>query len=267
MASIVIGFDPPSDAATLDGGDWEASLPLDNLKSDDMSEVARSSDATTASTKFTIDFGAATSIGALFAGETNASVDAEFRLKGSSSDTFPDGYDSDWFGHGVTSTEMDPERGINIVHFLPSAQSYRYWQLEIDDTGNTDGYFEIGRLFLPRLLAPSINYGLSRNGLSWEDRTRREEAIGGSSKRGRRRNRRVCNFGIDYLPDSEAFGPLYQFERTVGFDRLAFVVPDPAAVGAELQARSFWATAREMDAISQVAFGLSGGGITFREEW
>ncbi|MEO7220973.1 MAG: hypothetical protein ABIY37_00725 [Devosia sp.] len=267
MASIRIGYSSLSDAATLSAGSWAAGLPLANLKTDALHEVARSTDDALASTKVTIDFGAATSIGALMAGPTNLSAAALFRVRGSTSNTFPDGYTSGWLGHGVAAADMDAERPINIIHVLAAAQSYRYWQLEIDDTVNVDGYVEIGRLFMPKLLAPTVNYGYGRNGLAWEDRTRREETIGGVSNRSRRRNRRIFNFGIEYLPDSEAFGTPYQFEATAGFDKLIFVIPDPDKTGAELQARSMWGTVREMDPISQVAFGVSGVGLTIREEW
>lgn len=267
MAAIQLGYSSLSDAATLSAGSWTVGLPLANLKTDELFNTARSSDAALSSTKVTVDFGSATSIGALIAGPVNLSAAALFRVRGSTSNTFPSGYTSGWLSHGVLAAELDTERRLNIIHVLAAAQSYRYWQIEVDDTANSDGYVEIGRLFMPTLLAPTVNYGQGNNGLGWEDRTRREETLSGVSNRSRRRNRRIFEFGIDFLPESEAYGSVYQFERTVGFDKLVFVMPDPTATGAALQARSFWGTVREMDPISQVAYGVAGLGLTIREEF
>lgn len=267
MASIRIAHSPLSDAATLSGGSWDATLALANLKTDTLSEVARSTDAATGSTKIVIDFGAATEVSDIVLGPTNVSADATWTVKGSSSDTFASGYDSGTLDPGLSAADIDAVIGTNLAHTPATPQTYRYWEIAISDASNAAGYIEAGRLFVGGALAPSINYGYGRNGMTLEDRTRREETLGGVSKRDPRRNRRVLNFGIDYLPDAEAFGPLYQFERAVGFDKLVFVMPDPSATGAVFQGRSFWGTVSAMDPISQVAFGLFSASFTIREEW
>lgn len=39
------------------------------------------------------------------------------------------------------------------LHFFSTAQSYRYWRLDIDDTGNPWGYIEVPKLFLGEKMA------------------------------------------------------------------------------------------------------------------
>lgn len=267
MGSIVLAYSPISDAATLTAGGYAAGLPRDNLKDERLFKVARTSDATTTNTKFTIDFGTATAVSALIVGPTNLSAAGQYRVRGSSSNSFPSGYTSGWLSHGVAAADIDVDAGLNIIHLLAAPETYRYWEVAIDDTANSDGFIEMGRLFVPRLLQPSINYGYGANGLMIEDRTRREETLSGVENRSRRRNRRVFTFGIDFLPEDEAFGSFLQFQRSVAFDKTVFVIPDPQASGARLQARSFWGTIGAMDPISQAAFGVAGVGLTIREQF
>ncbi len=263
---IKIGYDNTLlDAATLAGGSWEAGLPLANLKTDELAAVARSTDDANASTKLTVDFGSAVAMSALFAGPTNLSPGALTRLKGAPSNAFATGYDSGWVSQGLTTADLVPGVGPNIIHILSSVQTYQWWQLEIDDTSNVDGYVQIGRLFMPKLLEPSVNYSAEGNSLSLEDMTRREETISGVENSGRRRNRRVFSFRIPELPENEAFNTVFKFQMTVGFDQLVFLVPDPAAAAPQKQLRSFWGRVRAMDPVSQALGSLAGVGLTVSE--
>jgi len=45
-----------------------------------------------------------------------------------------------------------------IVHFLSAATTKRYWQLQITDAANTDGYIEIGEIYLGSYIELSRNY-------------------------------------------------------------------------------------------------------------
>ena len=46
-----------TDAGALSGGSWEASLPLSNIRTQDIMQVARSASASEANAQFRIDFG------------------------------------------------------------------------------------------------------------------------------------------------------------------------------------------------------------------
>ncbi len=265
MASIAIAHTPWSDAATLSGGSWSAGSPLNNVKTDKLFEVARSTDATLASTKFICDLGAAQAIESAILGPTNLDKDYKVRVKGAPTNAFSSGFDSGWSTPTLTASDIDVERGVNVVVMFAAAQSYRWWQIELDNTTNVAGYVQIGKLFLPQLLKPSINYAPGSNGLSWEDNTRRVETLGKVENQSRIRNRRLINFQIPMLNESEAFGAFARFQRTVGFDKLVYVIPDPAASAAQMQERSFWGRVGQMDPITQAQFATAGVGLTIRE--
>src|SRR5690606_4031646 len=132
------------DSATLSGGSYETGLPLSNLKMAELYETARTTDATTDSTKFVIDFGEATEVSGIIVGPTNISAAGTWSVKGSSSTEFADGYSSGARDPGLDADEIDAEAGTNLVHLLSSAQTYRYWEIAIDDTTNAAGYIEMG---------------------------------------------------------------------------------------------------------------------------
>lgn len=267
MARITIAHTPYSDAATLAGGSWTAGLPLANLKIDKLFQTARSSDATLASTKFTVDYGAAQALSGVIFGPTNLDADNKVRVKGAPTNSFASGYDSGWLTSGITAADIDPERGFNFVSIFAAVQTYRWWSIEIDDTANAAGYVEIGRLFMPQLLQPSANYPAGSNGLTFEDLTRRVETLSGVENSSRRRNRRVLNFAVPVIDQDEAFGSIYRFERTVGFDKTVFVIPDPADT-AHMQARAFWGRIGTMDPITQVeVVNSTSFGLTIREQF
>ena len=46
----------------------------------------------------------------------------------------------------------------HIIHYLTVATTKRYWQLQITDAANTDGYIEIGDIYLGSYMELSRNY-------------------------------------------------------------------------------------------------------------
>jgi len=68
----------------------------------------------------------------------NFSAGATLKIQANSSDSW-------------TTPPVDETLSITsdiIVKFWSSAQSYQWWRIYIDDTGNSDGYLKIGRVFL-----------------------------------------------------------------------------------------------------------------------
>lgn len=90
MSNLLIGFPIYSDAGTLytptfSGGSWNSSLPLTNLQDRRLAKVARSTDATVASTLFEIDLKAARRIGCIALPKHTLSQAATVRFRGASS--------------------------------------------------------------------------------------------------------------------------------------------------------------------------------------
>ncbi len=55
-------------------------------------------------------------------------------------------------------TETVAYHAETILHYLSSPQTYRYWRLEITDASNSDGFLEIGELYLGPYLELTANY-------------------------------------------------------------------------------------------------------------
>lgn len=83
MANIFLAWQNRVDEGTLSGGSWNASLPLTNLQNRQVQKVARSTNATVASTQFAINLGQAQAIGVVALVVHNISVSGYYRVSGS----------------------------------------------------------------------------------------------------------------------------------------------------------------------------------------
>lgn len=279
---MLLLFQPKSDAATLSWGSWRAALPLNNMLTERLARVARSTDATLANTRFRVTLNEALSFSALVLAGTNVTTSVKWRIRSYTDDTFvtPD-FDSDWIEPFIGIAENlewgdpnwwlqlvpfdDDERRINLIHIFATAPTARqHWSFEIDDESNPAGVIDIGRLFMPLAWEPSINYGYGSNGLSFVDNTLRSQTLGGSEDAWRRINPRIFRFAIDYLPESEAYQKAYPLMRVAGFNGEVFVIPDKDDAQF-MQQRSFLGRISQMDGIDQVAFQLAGTGFEIKE--
>jgi len=90
----------------------------------------------------TIDLGTAQEIKALVLYDHNLTSAATILLEGDDAATFDSDAGSPQFSESVTwVTEK-------ILHYLSSASTRRYWRISITDVLNSDGYIEIGELYL-----------------------------------------------------------------------------------------------------------------------
>ena len=85
MANVFLAWQNRIDSATLSGGNWNAGLPLNNLKSPVIQKVARSANALTGSTQFLVDLGSAKPIGVMALLAHSISQAGRVRLTGSDS--------------------------------------------------------------------------------------------------------------------------------------------------------------------------------------
>jgi hypothetical protein len=266
MALPVFAYSPTSDAATLSGGSWTTGLPLANLQTEKLEETARSTNALAASTQFQVAYATAQAVDAVIVGPGNFTAAMTYRVRGSTTTTFTTpAYDSGTLSLGVAAADIDPDRGPNIVLLLPSTQTLRYWLVEIFDTANPAGYVEIGRLFMPLLYRPSMNFDFGDR-LQFVDLSFRTQTGRGKEVTRRRVARRTYTCSFPQLPQDEAYGPGYRFMRTVGFDKQVFFIPDPDDV-AHMQARAFFGRVSEMDAIGQAQLATGSFGLTISESF
>jgi hypothetical protein len=80
---MVLGYSNRIDSATLTGGSYTNGLPLNNLKTRILGQVARTTDATNASSTFNIDFGVAKNIQVASLVNHNISLSGKMRIRAS----------------------------------------------------------------------------------------------------------------------------------------------------------------------------------------
>lgn len=247
-----------TDSGTLSGGSWEASLPLTNLRTQDRRQRARSADALTASTQFRIDFGTTharwlgmlllvdhnfTTAGQVRVVLTNSATDATARIYDSGlEDAWPaievHGADADGFGDDDAATWPDGRQSEAVYrHKLSSAQRVgnggaRYLFVYVEDTGNADGYVEIGRLLGGPLLIPDI--GIEPNAtVEWVDPSEVVRTRGGLRIAGTDTRYRMMRLRLGFLAQDEAFAFFYEWGKAGRGADLWFEMDTapPAAIG------------------------------------
>lgn len=229
---IFLGYPNRIDAATLSGGSWESLLPLANIKARELEAVARSTDLDNASTRMQLDLGAVRSLRAVTLHNHNLSQTARWRVKigstAGASDIYSGAYQAAWalnfddphtpWESGAWWTEPDGDyrrHPYMAPILLPQEYAARYLTIEIDDPDNTDGYVQIGRVFVGTGLMPTLYMSGSPSD-EWEDLSTVAYADGGADFIYRRRRRRVSSFGLDNLSMDTDFHQFHEFLRRVG---------------------------------------------------
>lgn len=227
--------------ATLSGGSWESTLPLNNLLTTERAEIARSTNALTTSTKFTVDFGQARTVRALALLNHNLSQDGSWRVLFGTTPGAGNIYTSAWqaawfipFGTGADEWESNAWWGLPNDEYtghpfmapllLNQSYSTRYMTIEIDDTTNPDGYIQIGRVFAGEAFDPEYGpaYGLKQG---WKDASKVETNDSGAPFVDQRRCLRTVSFDLPYIGlDDSAI--LYEFQRRSGTTREVMYIPD-----------------------------------------
>ncbi|KKN67747.1 hypothetical protein LCGC14_0458950 [marine sediment metagenome] len=94
-----------------------------------------------------INLGTSYTVSSLVLYDHNFSTGVSITFSGATKSNWVDGMPevSESVTYGVTK----------ILHFLTSAASYPFWRVEINDSGNADGYIEIGELFLGDYFEPT----------------------------------------------------------------------------------------------------------------
>lgn len=271
MANIFLAWQNRTDDGTLSGGSWLSSLPLVNLQNRQVQKVARSTNATTASTQFQIDLSTARNIGVVALVGHNISVTGQVRISCSDTATFTTTqYTSGWvdvwpagvvpmaslnwedtnFWLGTLSDEQRKGFQSPYILRLASAQIARYWKVEISDVNNTDGYLQVGRLFMAAGWTPSINYTYGA-ALGYQDPTPVDTSLSGAEYFDVRPKYRVMDLGFDYLGQTDAYGYVLEMQRVAGVSGELLVMPDGGADASQRPIISFVGRLRQMGATSQ----------------
>ncbi|MBW2596805.1 MAG: hypothetical protein JRC93_12715, partial [Deltaproteobacteria bacterium] len=125
----------------------------------------------------TLTFSEAKNITALAILDHNLSSAAVITLMGNTSDAWD----------APAYSQVIPWNPLKIGYYLD--QTYRYWRVQVSDQSNTDGYIEIGELYLGPYLEPSKNYSYG-----WEQSTNSFETV-------QKSNTGAEKISLDYLQE------------------------------------------------------------------
>lgn len=214
MSNILIAT-PLSDTATISGTAALGDNVISNLQKRELSSVYR----TSLVCHIDIDMGAATAIDfiALIGHNGQGTVTIKAGTTSAVANYSSGALDL------ITGTDYGYDR--NCFAAKIGNQTYRYWRLEIDDTGNADGFFQAGRVYLSKAFQPNINasYGFKEGYL---DRSRNQRTIGGGVSSVNRTPLKTCEWSLDFVSESEMYGTLRDIDLTRGTSKDVLIIPD-----------------------------------------
>jgi len=270
VSNCILSYPDRTLAATLSGGSWlTGDLSLQSLKDPDPKKVARSTNAQTGSTTITVDLGSAMDIRCIFLLNHNASINATVRIRaGVTSDFSVNLYDQtlsfyftmypqgglpvghpDYSTGGTMPTDLIADFPKQLIAVLTPNYSLqvRYLRFDISDTGNTDGYFQLGRCFIAPAWQPSRNllYGVT---FGFETTTTSTETRAGSEFFDIRAYRRVTQFTLS-LNVAQGLAQVFEMQRRIGLHDELFFLRDPDEATMVGQLQSFLCYMRELSAL------------------
>lgn len=253
MAEPFIASPHWSDAATVTTGNEIATMPAANLKDMQQSKKWRSSGLSNLWAQF--DLTAARAIQCIALGSHNGSASGTIRVraKAASDVTVSPAYDSgsvNLFPGGVKPSDWLRTRYDWFL--LPaSAQTYRYWRVDVTDGSNADGYFEAGRLMFGPAYELRPEYGLSK-GFDAADQVE-VTPFGGVLTEPRARPRTMQL--VAQAVTQSAAEDLHELDRIVGLAGDVFVSIDPDGT-TFLHRDSMFATVRTITDVARPDFGI-----------
>jgi hypothetical protein len=163
MRRAGIGWQNLLESATLSAGSYETALPLNNIKTRELADVARTTNDDAASTKLIADHGSAKYRRAAAFKFHNCSSAATVTW---SLGTTSGGSDVATLTQNcwqITPTTYSGRRN-EVILVLPQRYSARYDLFEFTDTSNPDGYMEVAYGYVCDLFVPT--WGIDRDSAS-----------------------------------------------------------------------------------------------------
>ena len=229
----------------LSNGAWASTLPLANLQSRVISKVARTVDATLASTKFDLVLAKQRRIRAFGIVNHNLSSNATYRISSYTDATFstviydsgfmpawPEVYpfdtlewEDDNYWTGQTLEEDRVGYNLALPTVLATATFAQYFRFEFSDPLNPAGYLQFGRLFLSGEWQPVVSMSKGAS-IGYETKTVVDEAISGAEYFDHRTPYRVAKFTLSWMSEDEAMTRAFDMQRVVGIDGEVFYMWD-----------------------------------------
>lgn len=268
MSNTIIGYQNRIDAATFATyGSWSTTLPLTNIKTRSLSRKARSTNAANSSTKLRFSLDSSRVIGSVAIVNHNMQKDATWRYRVYSDSGYSTlVYDSgtinvwplmpfgsyQWEDNNFWDLQLSDEEialFTKTLTYVPDTiESAKYYQVEFFDSTNTDGYVELGRIFVGSIYQPALNMSLGAS-IGDETNTVVDVALSGAEFFDRRTSYRVAQFTLDHLTYNESIinGDIIKIS---GVDaEVVYIYDNNTAL--DLHRRAFLGRLRALSPISQ----------------
>lgn len=221
MSNAVLASPELSDAGTITGPASVGDLTISNLQKRSLFQSYRTE---TLNGVIDVDLGSAQTIDTIALIAHNSTASGTVIISAGSTSAASD------FTTGSLNLVTGADQGLPGNLFfekLTTAQTYRFWKIDYNDTGNPDAYFQIGRLYLSNAFQPDVNlaYGYSQ---SFKDLSRVRRTRSGEAVPLIRDPYRKVEFTLDFGSQDEMYNSLFEFDRLRGKSKDVLFVKDPA---------------------------------------
>ena len=169
--------------------------------------------------------------------------------------------DNWWFG----KLADDDREGIkaNFIFLNEDISVHRFVRFEIDNTTNTNGFIEWGRVFT----GPVWEFNISRQygaEIGFESRTLVDKSLAGVQFFDIRDGIRTSVFTLEFMSDDEAFSQAFELTRRKDVHGDILWVPrfDNKVT---LFREAFWGRLRKLNKLELAAFNINGMGFEVEE--
>lgn len=256
---------------TPTGAAWPDALG--NLQDRRRARVARSADTSPENTRFDIGLGERQLVGGIAIVGHNLTLAGRWRASVSlapdmSNPVFDSGWveawgrvhpfgslpwgASNWWDGRMSERTRKGYPGI-LLALLPNFALGHHLRIEIEDPDNPDGYIELGRLFAGEAWSPQFDASQGAT-IQWSTETTADAAIDGTAYYDRREGLRTWAFQLEWLNSAEAFGTVFEMQRTQGIDKQILVMFEPDDEINRLR-KSFLGTLGQASPIAYPFFG------------
>lgn len=139
-------------SATATASSEASEYPVENVFTNNYSQVWRSDAADSSGETIVFDFGLSVDVNDIAIGNTNIRSTATVKIQGNNANS----WGAPTIDETIDVTSMDGTRRCIYHNF--DGSGLRYWRLVVIDDGNPDGFIEIGKVMLGDAVTLSDNY-------------------------------------------------------------------------------------------------------------
>lgn len=130
------------------------------------------------------------------------------------------------WGDSLTSAERGDYASL-AIYLMDAAVSARYLRIDLFDSGNTDGFLQVGRAWCGPIYQPSLNMDLDWT-IGFEDPSEISRGLGGELNVDERPRYRVATCTLGHIPEDEAMFYLFDYmDRRKGISGDMIFIPQP----------------------------------------